>query len=198
MPSESALPQENELQMVWPADQSPSWSIPSDYHLKLYQPGDEENFFLLMDRVGFPGWNQIEFEKYLQKIVPDGFFFLIHTKSNSVAATAMGMHNPTDWHPFGGSLSCVGVDPNHQGKRLGSVISAIVTERLIQGGYKDIYLATDDWRLPAIKTYLNIGWVPFLSDVTMIDRWKEICQKLNWSTNTDSWISFQPNATKPS
>jgi mycothiol synthase len=54
------------------------------------------------------------------------------------------------------------------------------TARLIQAGYEEIYLRTDDHRLPAIKTYLKLGWEPFLCAPDMAERWRTVCQQLNW------------------
>jgi mycothiol synthase len=183
-------PAELELQMVWPASRLKDkieWLVPEGYLLRGYQPGDEPGFYELMDRAGFPGWNPIEFEKFLGKILPGGFFFAVHGESNTLAATAMALHNPTPLHPFGASLSCVGADPAHQGKGLGYVVSAAVTQRILEAGYQEIYLDTHDWRLPAIKTYLKIGWIPFLFREDMIPRWETVCSELNWPFAPEEW-----------
>ena len=69
-------------------------------------------------------------------------------------------------------------DPEHSGKRLGAVVSAAATRRLVEAGYTDIYLLTDDFRLPAIKTYLSLGWRPVLGEAGMADRWSAVEQQL--------------------
>jgi len=50
--------------------------------------------------------------------------------------------------------------------------------RLIAAGYQRIYLLTDDFRLPALKTYMNVGMAPFLYAADMQGRWKEIRRQL--------------------
>ena len=40
-------------------------------------------------------------------------------------------------------------------------------------------LKTDDFRLPAIKTYLNIGFKPDLSTDDYKERWEKIYENLN-------------------
>jgi mycothiol synthase len=144
-----------------------------------------------MDRAGFPGWNMNEFEKWCLKILPDGFFFAIDSATGKLAATAMACHNPTSLHPFGATLSCVAVDPLHRGKGLGYVVSAAVTQRLLHAGYQDIYLETDDWRLAAIKTYLNMGWVPFLYRHDMPARWKKIYATLDLKYTPEPWNAHE-------
>jgi mycothiol synthase len=183
-----------ELQMVWPRSrlaQPPTWTTPEGYQLRTYQPGDESEFFQLMERVGFPGWTMPIFDTWLQKILQDGLFFLIHQGTGGMAATAMACHNPTPLHPFGATLSCVGVDPEHQGQGLGYIVSAAVTRRLIDAGYKEMYMETHDWRLAAIKTYLKLGWIPFLFQDDMPTRWKAVCDTLAWPYTPDEWPTGQ-------
>ena len=200
IPEEKSPPAvEEELQMVWPASRLNArvqWSVPDGYLLRCYLPGDKQGFFNLMERAGFPGWNFIEFEKYLYKIIPDGFFLILHQETDSMAATAMALHNPTPLHPFGASLSCVGADPAHQGKGLGYVVSAAVTQRILRGGYQEVYLDTHDWRLPAIKTYLKIGWIPFIFREDMVGRWKTVCEKLNWAFDPEEWKKLNQKVAK--
>ena len=59
-------------------------------------------------------------------------------------------------------------------------VCAAVVARFLQAGYERIYLKTDDWRLPAIKVYLQLGFVPFLFTMGMEERWKTVCAKLKW------------------
>jgi mycothiol synthase len=39
-------------------------------------------------------------------------------------------------------------------------------------------LNTDDFRIPAIKTYLNLGFLPVLADHDYYDRWKSLSNTL--------------------
>ena len=187
-------PPTSDLQMVWSRDRyftPPTWPVPAGYFLRTYQEGDALDFFVLMERAGFPGWNMIEFEKWCLKILPDGFFFVIDSATGKLAATAMACHNPTALHPFGATLSCVAADPLHRGRGLGYVVSAAVTQRLLQAGYLNIYLETDDWRLAAIKTYLNMGWVPLLYRQDMPARWEKICATLDLRYTPETWKAYE-------
>jgi len=163
--------------------------VPDGYVLRIYRPGDAEGFFRLMARAGYPDWNRIELDKWLQMILPNGFFFLVDESSGTMAATAMAVHNPSPLHPFGGTLSCVATDPDHRGRGLGRVVSAEATGRLLRGGYTDVYMQTDDWRLPAIQIYLRMGWIPFLFQGDMLGRWQTVCQALSWPFTPEEWPS---------
>jgi hypothetical protein len=80
---------------------------------------------------------------------------VIHQESSQIVATAMALHDHSEWHPFGGELAWLAGDPAHAGKTLGMAVSAAVTARLIDAGYRHIHLYTEHWRLAAPKTYLK-------------------------------------------
>jgi mycothiol synthase len=88
-----------------------------------------------------------------------------------MVATAFGSHAPTVSHPNGGALDWVAADPLHSGRGLGRAVTAAVARLLVQRGYRDIYLLTDDWRLPAIACYLQLGWEPIIDGPQMRERW---------------------------
>jgi mycothiol synthase len=190
---DSKLPEQ--LQMVWPRRlfQSPPRSqLSSGYALRTFRPGDEPRFFQIMELSGWPGWNAQKLRPWIPRILPESWFLAIHQESDLIVATAMGVHDPTDRHPFGGELGWVASDPAHRGRGLGQAVSAAVTARLIEAGYREIHLYTDDFRLPALKTYLKLGYVPFLFKPEMAERWRQICARLPWPFTPETWDAGGP------
>lgn len=180
----------SQLQMLWPESRfadPPVVKIPNGYKLKAYQRGDEVGFFHLMERAGFGKWNIKKLDEMLVKVIPNGFFFIILKETEQLVCTAMALHSPSRLHPFGAELGWLAGDPEHKGKGLGMVVCSVVVRRLICGGYKRIYLKTDDYRLPALKIYLKIGFLPFLFKEGMQDRWKLVCEKLHWPYTPEVW-----------
>jgi GNAT superfamily N-acetyltransferase len=170
-----------QLQMGWPAerlDAAPVPCVPSGYALRLWRPADEAGYIALMALAGFDGWDHDRLERTLRNILPDGFFVIEHQASGKIVATAMATHSPMERHPQGGELGWVAGDPAHKGKGLGKAVCAAATARLIRGGYRDMFLRTDDFRLPAIKIYLTLGYEPLFLDSGMQQRWQEIRTKL--------------------
>lgn len=181
---------EHQLHMLWPMDRfesAPVVNLPQGYALRTFKTEDAEAMVTLMRLAGFEEWNEETLRGALQKAPPEGIFFAVHQATGTLTATAMATHNPLELHPFGGELGWVGADPEHTGKALGAVVCAAVTERFLQAGYKRIYIRTDDWRLPAIKTYLKLGYVPFLYQSDMEHRWRSVCEKLCWPFSPDDW-----------
>lgn len=179
-----------QLQMVWPEhrlDQPPSITTPPGYHLRHYRPGDELRFYAVMALAGWPGWDDARLQPWLARIPPGSWFMAVHTASEQIVATAMGLHDHSDQHPFGGELGWVAADPAHAGKGLGAAVCAAVTARLLAAGYRNVHLYTEDWRLPAIKLYLRLGYVPYLYTPTMATRWQELCTQLGWPYTPAAW-----------
>jgi mycothiol synthase len=131
-----------------------------------------------MNKAGFEGWDGERLATMLKKVLPEGFFVIVHCATGKIVAAAMATHSPTELHPYGGELSWVAAAPEHRGKGLGLAVSAQAAARLIQAGYRNIYLLTDDFRLPAIKTYLKLGYEPLLCCQDMAERWESVYRKL--------------------
>lgn len=181
------------LQMIWPSSlanapasvekPAPSkaaldWPVPEGYELRTYRESDEAEHAALMRSAGFTTWTEENTRESLPACLPAGFFVIVHVPSRKLVATSMARHWPTADHPSGGVLDWVAVDSDHRGKELGCVVCAAATRRLLEAGYSDIYLQTDDFRLAAIKTYLKLGYVPLFFAPDMIPRWQEVFRQL--------------------
>lgn len=183
----TALPQ---LQMVWPQARlaaPPVPHLPPGYFLRTYRPGDEARFCQVMALAGWPGWDEAKLRPWVVRIPPESWFMAVHAATVRIVATAMGLHDPTDWHPFGGELGWVASDPAHGGQGLGMAVCAAVVARLIAAGYTNIHLYTEDFRLAALKGYLRLGFVPRLATPDMPARWQTICAQLGWPYTPDEW-----------
>lgn len=176
--------------MIWPRQRlsaPPVISVSPGYTLRTYRPGDETRFYEVMEIAGFEGWNEEILRPWLAKILPDGWFVVTEDATGALVATTMANHNPTDRHPFGGELGWVASDLAHKGRGLGMIVCAAVINRFLSAGYRNIYLNTDDFRLPAIKVYLRLGFAPLLFAPDMHDRWQHICDQLNWPFTPADW-----------
>ncbi len=173
----------DQLQMIWPEgllDAPPTPNVPSGYELRQYRPEDKEAYLKLMHRVGFSYWNEEMLDQMLAAALPGGFFVLEHVSTDTIIATAMAAHMPTQRYPFGGELSWVAADPDHSGKGLGLAVCAAVVRRFLAAGYRCIYVQTDDFRLPAIKTYLKLGFEPTSHTADMEARWRKVLDAVDW------------------
>ncbi|HEX2950881.1 MAG TPA: GNAT family N-acetyltransferase [Armatimonadota bacterium] len=176
-------PPKAQLRMIWPErllGTPPVVSLPDGYLLRNYTADDEEHYLDLIEKAGFGRWSQNRITENLQKIIPGGFFVIEHQSSGKLVATALANHRPLADIPFGGELGWVAADPQHAGKGLGRAVCAAAVNRLLQAGYRHLYLLTDDFRLPAIKIYLRLGFRPDCYCDGMQERWDALFTALSW------------------
>jgi len=75
-------------------------------------------------------------------------------------------------------LHMVGVAKKHTGKGLGFQVSLAALHQMAKEGSEFAVLQTDDFRLPAIKTYLKLGFKPVIVDENQIERWNAIFKQM--------------------
>ena len=78
-----------------------------------------------------------------------------------------------------GLIHMVGSLPESRGKGVGNMLVAIADHVLKTTGMQTARPKTDDFRVPAIKTYLRIGFKPDLSTEDYVQRWDAICKNNN-------------------
>lgn len=189
-----------QLQMVWPQERlvyPPPLQVAPGYILRTYQPGDEPGWYALMELAGWLGWDDEMLKPWIARVLPDSWYMVVQAGDGQIIASAMGLHDHSDLHPFGGELGWVCAHPAHAGRKLGMTVCAAVTRRLVAAGYRNIHLKTDDHRLPALKTYLKLGYVPFLFLPEMLERWRAVCEQLDWPFTPPAWHSTESETSTP-
>ncbi len=179
-----------QLRMVWPhelLDHPPVVKMPPEYHLRTYRTGDEDRFYKVMELSGWPGWAEEKLAPWRLRILPEGWFMVVHTGTGLIVAVAMALRDTGEFGRPGGELGWLASDPSHAGRGLGLAVSAAVTTRLLQEGFQDVHLYTEHYRLPALKTYLKLGYIPYLYLPEMAGRWQLVCQQLGWQFTPEKW-----------
>ncbi|MCL2057806.1 MAG: GNAT family N-acetyltransferase [Oscillospiraceae bacterium] len=110
--------------------------------------------------------------------VEDGVFVIADGDRLVATGTAICDHA----HPEGfGYVHMIAADSDYAGRKLGFEITAAVLRRLRDDGFATAELTTDDFRLPAIKVYRSLGFIPDLTvDGTMRGRWEAIYEIFGW------------------
>jgi len=177
-----------QLQMIWSGSKSSralNVQLQTGYQLRSHQAGDQPRFFEIMDLAGWSGWDDEKLAPWLPRILPEGWFMIIHKGSDKIAASCMALISDT--FPDSGELGWLACDPAHQGLGLGMVASAAVTKRFVDDGYETIHLYTEHFRLAAIKIYLKLGYTPLLTPPKMSEIWKMVCQQVYWPFTPANW-----------
>jgi len=165
-----------QLRMLKPSlDGLPELALPPGYALRSYQPGDAAHWerILAASFGGDPA--RFSFERIMQQdpaYRPERVLFVTASDGTPVATASA-------WHRAGvlegaGSVHYVGVVPAEQGHRLGYWVTLATLHHMCAEGFWRAVLSTDDFRLPAIRTYLRLGFEPLLAHENQRERWPRV------------------------
>lgn len=146
------------------------------YHLRSYKPGDEVHWDKII-RESF-GMDDISFDAHMRndsEYRPERVIFLCC--DDIPVATASGWFK--DEHGLDtGYLHMVGVLKDHGGKGLGAIVSYGALSAMKDEGRTRVVLNTDDFRIPAIKTYLKMDFRPVMTHESHARRWAHIFNRV--------------------
>ena len=153
-------------------------SLPDGYEIRTYREGDDAAWAEIVNRSLGDGWNAERCRRDLTgcpQFRPDGLFFA--TWEGKPIGTTCAWTGSIDETQVG-QVHMVGIVPEHRGKRLGYALCLSVLRFFKENRFQHARLSTDDFRLPAIKTYLNLGFEPHYADDDHKSRWDAIHAKL--------------------
>jgi len=151
---------------------------PPGYEVRSYMLGDEATWADIINAsFGETKWNVEATRKELidrPQFNPKGLFFVTFHGRPVGTCCAWRLIDKPD----AGYVHMLGVMPEHQGKGLGHVLVLHVLDYFKKGGFREAILDTDDFRAPAIKTYLKLGFEPVYIGENHRRRWEIIMHKL--------------------
>ena len=171
---------EDQLRMVrHDLENLPRLQCPDCYHIRTYEKGDEAHWARIMDKVFVDIGRTVE-DAYANVINqpnfdPDGFCFVIH--KNIPIGTACAWNRSIRSKQVG-YIDMLAVLPEHTGQKLGKWLTVFLLHYFRAERITSVLLDTDDFRLPAIKNYLNLGFVPTYLHENHVQRWQNIFEKL--------------------
>ncbi|MXY50258.1 MAG: GNAT family N-acetyltransferase [Gemmatimonadetes bacterium] len=174
---------EQQLRMMRPdLEDLPEISVPDGYALRTYRPGDEAAWCEIMNTGIGTDWTAEKCRKELTDTEPfmaDGCFFAMRTgEAGEAVATACAY----DVQPEGISAAqvhaaqvhMVCAKPAHRGRGLGRLVTLAVLHYMRERGYAAAFLGTDDFRVPAVRTYLGLGFIPDYIEDSHRLRWSSV------------------------
>ena len=153
--------------------------LPPGYLLATLAERDAGEWAALLNANGELGaWDLARAERCLndpRPVVPEGTCLVLH-RDRAVATACTVLPTPAERRH---ELGWVAVHPDHRGRRLGLEVCRAALWYARRRGWPASILNTDDWRLPAINTYLKLGFVPELTHGSHPARWQEIHRTLS-------------------
>ena len=173
----------SQLRLVFETNKNilPEVKLTPEFILRPLKKEELKEYSDLRLSAGFNEWQEADYNDYIKRVLPDGLLVIEEVATGRLAASAGAEHTPNEKLQNFGTLGWVMCHPDFRGKRLGYMVCAEVMHKLFQNGYRSFTLLTDDVRIPAIKTYLNLGWKPWLYEPDMEERWQKIAGELGVS-----------------
>jgi mycothiol synthase len=177
MPAMRKIPQ---LHMRRTLESLPELLVPDGYALRALTSDDWYPWTQLMMENGELGEWTIErsaplFEAGSPLLLDGSFFATWH--GEPVATAQLNRHANPPYAPEL-ELGWVAASLRHRRHGLGYAVCLAVLRYAAAAGYRTIFLRTDDHRLPAIHTYLKLGFEPWLFDSTAPERWRSVRERL--------------------
>lgn len=151
---------------------------PHGYQIRIYRKGDEKAWAEIINGSLGSGWDAERCRRELTGRIqfrPEGLFFATYA-GKLIGTTCAWTQSPGEMKV--GYIHMVGVLPEHRGRRLGYVLCLSALHFFRENGFQSAELHTDDFRIPAVKTYLNLGFKPNYIDKDHRARWNAIFAEL--------------------
>ena len=171
---------EDQLRMVRRnLEDLPDLQCSNGYHIRTYQKGDEIHWARIMDTV-FVDQGRTARDTYANVINqpnfdPNGFFFAVY--EDLPIGTACAWQRCFRDERVG-YIDMLAVLPEHTGHKLGKWLTLFLLHYFKAQDLTCVVLDTDDFRLPAIKNYLNLRFMPVAVGKKHDERWHTIFEKL--------------------
>jgi GNAT superfamily N-acetyltransferase len=155
----------------------PSFELPAGYRIRTFRSGEENVWseietaageFQNMD-VALNAFN-VNFGEDVEAMLSRGFF--VETDGGLAVGTATAWYNPSFLGRDYGRVHWVGIRPDHQGRGLAKPLVGAVMKRLAES-HERAYLKTFNTRIPAIKVYLDFGFVPLMMTPQCEEAWEQ-------------------------
>jgi ribosomal protein S18 acetylase RimI-like enzyme len=151
----------------------PPVELPLGYRLRTAGEGDVPGLSTLLTAAFAEEWDVSRVRRNLFDDPGVVTIYLIEDGDRRIVATASSRIVPQQY-PGSGYLHWVGADPDESGRRLGYWVTLAVLHDFSSRGLVDSVLETDDWRIPAITTYLKCGYVPEPREPADVERWNKV------------------------
>lgn len=155
-------------------DSLPDLAVPEGFLLRGYQEGDEAAWNAIVGGMCGDGFDKaIKGHRFFR---PERVMFVCRVGGKPAAtATAWGDQHGDESL---GMVHMVATDPKYRGKGLGFCAVDAVLHQMKAEGLAASYLTTDDFRIPAIKVYLKLGFVPDETQEGHARRWQELFRQI--------------------
>jgi mycothiol synthase len=164
------------LRKVHPGEHLPCSDLPEPYRLRCYAPGEEAVWLELLNACGeFATWTpQRLADEVLATLLPGGGLFVSHGDQLVGCASVCRMEQ---YQPYA-MLMYVALLPEQRGRGLGQALLREILRLTQRDGFPGLLLHTESHRLAAVRSYLQMGFLPQLGPGAAGPRlWSEVLRR---------------------
>ena len=177
----SALSSPPQLCMMRPTlEKLGAVAVPAGYAIRTSREGDCAHWSrIISEAFASADFDEAFFEREMRGdpvYRPERIFFVCDAEGRPCGTASA--YRRGQYGSDAGYLHYVGVTRAHAGRGLGEAVSLAVLHRFKDEGLTRAALQTDDFRLPAIRTYLKLGFEPMFTHESHPERWRNIVQQL--------------------
>lgn len=168
-----------QLKMVWKKGETPEIKAPEGCVLRTFD-GTDKDVEIWLDIVSEGLTEKREDKAFFRECMFSrgeleyDKFFIVECENEPAATIAV----ICDYNKKEGYIHMVACKEKFRGRGIGNYMNGIAVKTLLSAGMETAYLTTDDFRLPAIKSYLRAGFYPGIPDEEHEKRWNDIYDKL--------------------
>lgn len=152
---------------------------PGPFLLRIYLPGDEEDWLRIVTEAYGCEWGEAAFERCIrtdESFLPERLFFVTW---NGRPIGVVGAFQKLIHGANTGYIHMMAVLPEFQGRSIGSVLLCACLRYFKAQGWQDAVLDTEASRLEAIRLYLRHGFKPHPEIPGDEARWAEVLRQIN-------------------
>lgn len=156
----------------------PELELPDGYTIRHYRPGDETAWGELMTEAFTPYWDAARFQVLVKPhfgFKPERVLFVCRNGEPIGSACAFQWPGVPRKQ---GYIHMVGVKKEHCGRRLGYWLAVACLHQFKKEGFQSVMLQTEDFRIPAIKHYLRLGFKPVLIQAVQRGKWERVLERI--------------------
>ncbi len=121
-------------------------------------------------------WDEERLERENRTLVPRATF---QAFDGERLVASCGIHDRSYGGEPAWELGWLAADPEYLGMGLGRYVASAATRAAIELPHREVFLLTDDHRLPAIAIYLDLGWLRDARTRGYRKRWRAIGKELS-------------------
>ena len=166
-------------------DDLPEPRVPHGYALRTFREGDEDGWLSVLGTGGWDAWDRDRLDALLAggpaEVPRDGVVFAT-AGERIVGAACTTLHGGQAL--AAAEVGWVVVDPAHRGRGLARAIVLAMLGLAREHGYRYAFLNTEDFRVPAVRLYLDLGFEPEMVDPAHPAWWAALREQLDAERRT--------------